>query len=230
MPLKNVVAVVNLDMVGSLREEKLKITRKRSIADLVAQASATLAVFGSFGFIAYRTVQGAITLGDMVMYFGAFQRGLSYLKDMLGGLADVYENNLFLSNLYEFLDLKPKVKEPLHSRPVHPAKQKRIIDEAMQNVDKIHDQNSIIWMKKLSDEYPSDIGILSPLLFNLICLEPGQALFLPAQKAEWVPSFGLDQEMDWLKNMQDWMISKKRYWGLALPIWECDALHASVTF
>ena len=61
-----------------------------------------------------------------------------------------------------------------------PAKQKRIIDEAMQNVDKIHDQNSIIWMKKLSDEYPSDIGILSPLLFNLICLEPGQALFLPA--------------------------------------------------
>ena len=101
-----------------LRSEKLKITRKRSVADLVAQSSATLAVFGSFGFIAYHTVQGTITLGDMVMYFGAFQRGLSYLKDMLGGLADVYENNLFLSNLYEFLDLKPKVKEPLHPTPV----------------------------------------------------------------------------------------------------------------
>ncbi len=27
--------------------------------------------------------------------------------------------------------------------------------------------------------------------------------------------------MDWLRNMHDWMISKKRYWGLALPIWEC---------
>lgn len=38
----------------------------------------------------------------------------------------------------------------------------------------------------------------------------------------WVPEFGYDREMDWLRNMQDWMISKKRYWGLALPIWVCD--------
>ncbi|MCG2754382.1 MAG: hypothetical protein L6247_02240 [Desulfobacteraceae bacterium] len=77
-----------------LRSERLGITRKRSLADLVAKVSATLAVFGSFCFIAYRTVQGTITLGDMVMYFGAFQRGLGYLKEMLGGLADLYENNL----------------------------------------------------------------------------------------------------------------------------------------
>jgi len=38
----------------------------------------------------------------------------------------------------------------------------------------------------------------------------------------WHPSFGYDREMDWLRNMRDWMISKKRYWGLALPIWTCD--------
>ncbi|VAW33876.1 Isoleucyl-tRNA synthetase, partial [hydrothermal vent metagenome] len=40
-------------------------------------------------------------------------------------------------------------------------------------------------------------------------------------KINWVPGFGYDREMDWLRNMHDWMISKKRYWGLALPIWEC---------
>jgi len=38
----------------------------------------------------------------------------------------------------------------------------------------------------------------------------------------WVPAFGLERELDWLRNMHDWMISKKRYWGLALPIWECE--------
>jgi isoleucyl-tRNA synthetase len=38
----------------------------------------------------------------------------------------------------------------------------------------------------------------------------------------WIPSFGLERELDWLRNMHDWMISKKRYWGLALPIWVCD--------
>ncbi len=39
----------------------------------------------------------------------------------------------------------------------------------------------------------------------------------------WIPEFGHAREMDWLKNMHDWMISKKRYWGLALPIWTCDS-------
>ncbi|MFN2251915.1 MAG: DUF5915 domain-containing protein, partial [Anaerolineae bacterium] len=38
----------------------------------------------------------------------------------------------------------------------------------------------------------------------------------------WIPSYGLGRELDWLRNMGDWMISKKRYWGLALPIWTCD--------
>jgi len=37
----------------------------------------------------------------------------------------------------------------------------------------------------------------------------------------WHPEFGLERELDWLRNMHDWMISKKRYWGLALPIYEC---------
>ncbi|MBI2007588.1 MAG: isoleucine--tRNA ligase, partial [Candidatus Blackburnbacteria bacterium] len=42
-----------------------------------------------------------------------------------------------------------------------------------------------------------------------------------AKEINWHPSFGLKRELDWLSNMHDWLISKKRYWGLALPIWEC---------
>jgi mannose-6-phosphate isomerase len=61
-----------------------------------------------------------------------------------------------------------------------PAQQNRVIQEAMQNIDKIYDRDAASWMKKLSGAYPSDIGILSPLLLNLICLAPGQALYLPA--------------------------------------------------
>ncbi|MCK4248624.1 MAG: isoleucine--tRNA ligase, partial [Candidatus Omnitrophica bacterium] len=43
-----------------------------------------------------------------------------------------------------------------------------------------------------------------------------------AQKICWIPDWGKDRELEWLTNMRDWMISKKRFWGLALPIWECD--------
>jgi isoleucyl-tRNA synthetase len=44
-----------------------------------------------------------------------------------------------------------------------------------------------------------------------------------AKKIRWLPTWGLERELDWLRNMGDWMISKKRYWGLALPIWTCEA-------
>ncbi len=39
----------------------------------------------------------------------------------------------------------------------------------------------------------------------------------------WLPGFGYERELDWLLNMHDWMISKKRYYGLALPIYDCQA-------
>jgi isoleucyl-tRNA synthetase len=43
-----------------------------------------------------------------------------------------------------------------------------------------------------------------------------------AKQVRWIPEFGLERELDWLKNMSDWCISKKRYYGLALPIFECE--------
>ncbi|MCB9850896.1 MAG: class I tRNA ligase family protein [Phycisphaerales bacterium] len=45
-----------------------------------------------------------------------------------------------------------------------------------------------------------------------------------AQQVTWLPAAmrGQERELDWLTTMRDWMISKKRYWGLALPIWECQ--------
>ena len=48
------------------------------------------------------------------------------------------------------------------------------------------------------------------------------------RKVTWVPAFGRERELDWLRNMDDWMISKKRYWGLALPIYKCDCGHFEV--
>ena len=48
-----------------------------------------------------------------------------------------------------------------------------------------------------------------------------EEIMASAKQARWIPEWGLDRELDWLHNMSDWMISKKRYWGLTLPIWEC---------
>ncbi len=67
---------------------------------------------------------------------------------------------------------------------------------------------------RLVDEWFISMDGLRPLLMDI------------TRQIRWIPAFGLERELDWLRNMHDWMISKKnRYWGLALPIWECDSCH-----
>jgi len=76
--------------------------------------------------------------------------------------------------------------------------------------------------------YPHCWRCQTPLVFRLIdewfISMDGlrQPLMDITHQIRWVPDFGKDRELDWLRNMHDWMISKKRYWGLALPIWECE--------
>ncbi len=84
-----------------------------------------------------------------------------------------------------------------------------------------------------ADEYTHRYPICwrcgSELVFRLvdewfIRMDPLRApMTAVTERIRWIPEFGLERELDWLRNMHDWMISKKRYWGLALPIWECQA-------
>ena len=94
---------------SKLREERHELAKRRATAEILTQFLGALAVFGSYGFIAYRTLSGTLTIGDLVMYFQAFQRGHALLRQILGNFADIHENNMFLSNLFEFLDLEPKI-------------------------------------------------------------------------------------------------------------------------
>jgi len=76
--------------------------------------------------------------------------------------------------------------------------------------------------------YPTCWRCESELIFRLvdewyIAMDYLKApLMKIAKEINWVPGFCLERELDWLLNMHDWLISKKRYWGLALPIYECD--------
>ncbi|MFH2059630.1 MAG: ABC transporter ATP-binding protein [Pseudomonadota bacterium] len=101
-----------------LKKEKLYFEKRRAFGDFIAQASMTITVFGSFAYIALKTAQGTITLGDMVMYFQGFQRGLGFLKTLLESGAQMYEDNLFLSHFYDLLKLSPKVIDPDSPCPV----------------------------------------------------------------------------------------------------------------
>jgi ATP-binding cassette subfamily B protein len=95
-----------------LRSGTLALARHRVVTEFVAQVVAIAALFGSLAWIALQTMRGAVTLGDLAVYYLGFQTGLNLLQTVLRSLAGLYEDNLFLTNLYQFLDLAPIVSAP----------------------------------------------------------------------------------------------------------------------
>lgn len=102
---------------ANVRRDKLALVARRSGWETGAQVAAVAAVFGAFAWIARATVAGTVTLGEMIMYFGAFQRAQDFFRDLLAGLAGLYEDNLFLTDFETFLALAPSVPEPAAPQP-----------------------------------------------------------------------------------------------------------------
>ncbi len=101
-----------------VREDRLSLSRRLGVENAIIQIVGSAVVFASYAFIAWQTVNGTLTVGDLVMYFGAVQRGQSTLQGLFSGLGALYEDNLFLSNLSEFLDIEDRVVAPATPQPV----------------------------------------------------------------------------------------------------------------
>lgn len=106
------------DLRSRIRTAQGRISAQGSRRQFITETTAALAGYGALAFIAHAALKGSITLGELVMYFGAFQVAMGSLRPTLSGLAEVYENNLFLSALYEFLSVPRTVTEPVEPKPM----------------------------------------------------------------------------------------------------------------
>jgi ATP-binding cassette subfamily B protein len=91
-----------------LREDET-LARKRSLAALGWGLLATLSFYAAYAWIVLRAVGGLITLGDMTLYLGVFRGSQGMFRGILGGINTLYENGLFMSNLFAFLALEPQM-------------------------------------------------------------------------------------------------------------------------
>ena len=101
-----------------LRDGLRKISAQGARKQFVTETAASIAGYGSLALIVSSAARGSVSLGELVMYFGAFQVAMSSLRPTLGGIAELYENNLFLSTLYEFLAVPRSVPEPAAPKPM----------------------------------------------------------------------------------------------------------------
>lgn len=84
--------------------EDRKLTLRRGVWGFLLGLIGTGAFYGAYLWIAFETVAGAITLGQMTMYLLVFKQGQSAVAASLSSIGGMYEDNLYLSNLYEYLD------------------------------------------------------------------------------------------------------------------------------
>jgi ATP-binding cassette subfamily B protein len=97
-------------------EEDKSLALRRASAGFSLGLIATLGFYGSYAWIVWYTVQGKISLGDMTLYLAIFRQGQSTFQSILSALGNIYENNLFMANFFEFLCLEPRMKNAGHTR------------------------------------------------------------------------------------------------------------------
>jgi ATP-binding cassette subfamily B protein len=103
-----------------LRAEKLAVTRRRSASEFAGEALAILGVFGVLAAMGYSALAGTISVGSLIMFHGGLQKAWSSLGLMLRSISMLYEDNLFVSDLFEFLEVEPRVRSPAEPRPLPP--------------------------------------------------------------------------------------------------------------
>ncbi|MBM2842487.1 MAG: transporter related [Anaerolineales bacterium] len=92
-----------------LREDQ-SIAQRRSLASLGWGLLATFTYYGAYFWIVLQTLEADITLGDMTLYLMIFRNSQNTFESIFWGLSEMYENGLFMSNLFAFLELEPRIR------------------------------------------------------------------------------------------------------------------------
>ena len=98
-------------------DKKYRLLRRKTILETLSHLVAAAAIFGAFAWLTRDAIRGSITIGSLVMYFLVIRRGFTFLKSLMDGFSKLYEQNLFLDNLFEFLNLKPRLSAPTQAPP-----------------------------------------------------------------------------------------------------------------
>lgn len=116
--LANYFRTAYVELRHYLRDTKLRLMRNQALATATAGIFGLTVVAGSLGWMLWRAFHGLATLGDLALFYQAFNRGQAIMRALLNSLGTLYSDSLFLEHLFTFLDLEPRVTSPAHPLPV----------------------------------------------------------------------------------------------------------------
>jgi ATP-binding cassette, subfamily B, bacterial len=93
----------------SFNQESRILALQQAVARFGIAIVASLGFYGAYALVIWQAVNRVITIGDLTMYGGAFQQAQNAIQGILQNIATIYEYNLYVSQYFEFLSLKPQV-------------------------------------------------------------------------------------------------------------------------
>jgi ATP-binding cassette, subfamily B, bacterial len=104
-----------------LYREDRNLTLRRDGWGFVLGLVGTLTLYGAYAWVALTAILGRITLGQMTMYVMLFRQGQAAVSASLSAIGGMYEDNLYLSTLYEFLETPVPVRPTAAAQGPDPA-------------------------------------------------------------------------------------------------------------
>ncbi|WP_199317584.1 ABC transporter ATP-binding protein [Richelia sinica] len=101
-----------------LRQETIQLATQQSLTQLAGSISALLIAGSTMAWMLWRLLQGFLTLGDLALFYQAFNSGQSLMRSALSNAGQIYSNSLFLGSLFEFLKLQPEIQDPPYPQPL----------------------------------------------------------------------------------------------------------------
>ncbi|MBA1149233.1 ABC transporter ATP-binding protein [Ectothiorhodospiraceae bacterium WFHF3C12] len=92
------------EIFNRLYREDRSLTLRRDFWGFTLGLVGTVTFYGAYAWIVHDTVMGRISLGQMTMYLMVFRQGQAAVSASLTAISGMYEDNLYLSNLYEYLE------------------------------------------------------------------------------------------------------------------------------
>ncbi len=90
-------------------QENKRLAVKRNIVSTLLVTLGTLGYYGAYAVIIYRTVMGVFTIGTLTFLAGSFRQSRSLIQSVLLALSSIYEQSLYLSDLFTFFEVRPRV-------------------------------------------------------------------------------------------------------------------------
>jgi len=190
-----------IDIFNNIYAEDRSLVLRRGFWGYVLGLIASAAFYFSYGWVAFAAVAGAITLGQMTMYIAVFRQGQSAVTSCLASINRMYEDNLYLSNLTEYLG---------HNVP-----------EPTGNVMEGLDPQDGIRFEKVSFFYP---GSYTPALDNIsLHIRAGESLAIVGENGS-----GKTTLIKLLTRLYTPTHGRILFQGVDLQEWNIDALREKI--